>query len=325
MAQTVDRVQPAKTSVVTASAAGADTTSPGMRRTRPQQGEANRVLLFLNALAFVVGFGAVFTFFGSAAGLLGQRLDMYLPTIGRFGAVLLVLFGLSTLGVFRWASSEIRQRTDVDRNPAAAFLVRLFEFFNAMIYTEKRMVGMHQVSNRWGLASSALLGVSFSAGWVPCIGPILAGIFVLAGNSDTVGQGALLLATYSLGLGIPFLLVALAFSRATQFLRRLNRHVGIVSIISGFFLFYVAYLLWFDRLGALTNSFNFLNNWVLTLEDSMVAFTGLGYNIIGMGVSTGLPLAFLAGLISFLSPCVLPLVPAYIGFLSSASVVGEST
>ena len=72
--------------------------------------------------------------------------------------------------------------------------------------------------------SSALLGVAFSAGWVPCIGPILASIFFLAGNSATVAQGALLLAIYSLGLGIPFLITGAAFAATTNFLRKLNRH-----------------------------------------------------------------------------------------------------
>lgn len=319
MAQLIDQAQ------VTSTAATPAPGQPGKRHARAAGTDANRVLLFLHALAFVIGFGAVFTFFGSAAGLLGQRLDIYLPLIGRFGAILLFIFGLTTLGVFRWAAGQIRSRTDLNQNPAAAALVSIFDFFNAMLYTEKRMVGMHQISNRWGLASSALMGVSFSAGWVPCIGPILAGIFVLAGSSETVGQGALFLATYSLGLGIPFLLVALAFTRATNLLRRINRHAGIVSIISGLFLFYVAYLLWFDRLGALTTRFSGLNMWVLSLEDAVVAFTGFGDNIIGMGIASGLPLAFLAGLISFLSPCVLPLVPAYVGFLSSAAVGGQRT
>ncbi len=315
MAQLVDQAQTATPATTAA--------SQGRRGTTPQTGSANRLWLFLHALAFVIGFGAVFTFFGSAAGLIGQRLDSYLPLIGRFGAILLVIFGLTTLGVFRWASRWMRERVDLNQNPAAAALVSIFDFFNAMLYTEKRVVDMHQVSNRWGLASSALLGVSFSAGWVPCIGPILAGIFVLASSSETVGQGALLLATYSLGLGVPFLLVALAFARATRLLRRLNRHMGLVSLISGLFLFYVAYLLWFDKLGTLTNRFSGLNAWVLSLEDTVVAFTGLGHNIMQVGVSSGLPLAFLAGLISFLSPCVLPLVPAYIGFLSSAAVGGQ--
>ena len=135
-----------------------------------------------------------------------------------------------------------------------------------------------------------------------------------------MGQGAALLAIYSLGLGIPFLITGAMFSRATAALRRVNRHANVVSIISGIFLFYVAYLLWSDSLALLTTRFNFLNEWIFSLEDQISALSGSGGDIIGMSVVTGAPLALIAGLISFLSPCVLPLVPAYLGYLSSAAV-----
>jgi cytochrome c-type biogenesis protein len=209
------------------------------------------------------------------------------------------------------------------RNPAAAALVSILDFFNSLLYTERRLTEMHQVNRSWGYLSSALLGVSFSAGWVPCIGPILASIFFLAGNSATVGQGAALLAIYSLGLGIPFLLTGAAFGRMTNVLRRLNRHANVVSMISGFFLFYVAFLLWTDSLGALTNQFDGLNRFVLDLETNFLGTLGIGESVIGMSLVAGAPLALFAGLISFLSPCVLPLVPAYIGYLSS-TVVGQN-
>jgi cytochrome c-type biogenesis protein len=281
---------------------------------------ANRGLVFLHAVAFVLGFGLVFTLLGSAAGLFGQRLTAYLPIFQRLGAILLVIFGLTTLGAFRWISNRIRQRIDLATNPAAAALVSILGFFDTLLYSEKRVTEMHKVSSRWGFLSSALLGVSFSAGWVPCIGPILSSILFLASDNATVGRGAGLLAIYSLGLGIPFLITGAAFSRATSVLRRLNRHVHIVSIISGIFLFYVAYLLWSDSLALLTTRFTFLNNWVFALEDAVVGSSGTGGAVGGLSVIAGAPLAFLAGLISFLSPCVLPLVPAYLGFLSSAAV-----
>ncbi len=293
------------------------------RTASPAIDEVNRVALFLHALAFVVGFGAVFTLLGSAAGLMGQNLNQYLPAVQRLGAILLIVFGLATLGVFRRLAQAIRSRTNLHQNPAAAALVSVLDFFNTLLYTEKRMTGMHQVNRRWGYLSSALLGVSFSAGWVPCIGPILAGIFFLAGNSATVSQGASLLAIYSLGLGIPFLIAGAAFSRASGALRRLNRHANVVSIISGIFLFYVAYLLWTDTLALLTTRFNFLNEWIFSLENLVIGSSGTGGDIIGMSLVAGAPLAFIAGLLSFLSPCVLPLVPAYIGFLSSVAVGGQ--
>jgi cytochrome c-type biogenesis protein len=282
--------------------------------------QANRGLVFLHAMAFVLGFGLVFTLLGSAAGLFGQRLTAYQGILARFGAILLVIFGLTTLGVFRWLSNRIRQSTDLAANPAAAALVSILDFFNTLLYSEKRITEMHKVSNKWGFLSSALLGVSFSAGWVPCIGPILASIYVMAGNSAEVGQGATLLAIYSLGLGIPFLITGAAFSTTTTFLRRLNRHTHIVSIVSGLFLLLVAYLLWDNALGRLTNQFSGLTNWLLDLEYIVSDASDPESTVNNLTIVAGAPLAFFAGLISFLSPCVLPLVPAYIGFLSSAAV-----
>jgi cytochrome c-type biogenesis protein len=278
--------------------------------------------VFLHALAFVLGFGAVFTLIGSAAGLLGQSLNSYLPYIQRFGAILLVIFALITLGVFRWWVDRIEQNPKLRNNPAAVALVSILEFLNTLLYTERRVTEMHQVNRNWGYLSSALLGVSFSAGWLPCVGPILASIFFLAQDSATAGQGAALLAVYSLGLGIPFLITGAAFSSATRFLRRLNRHANIVSILSGIFLLYVAYLLWTDSLALLTTRFFFLNEWVFALEDQVAVASGTGGDVISLSFIAGAPLALIAGLISFISPCVLPLVPAYIGYLSGTALSG---
>jgi cytochrome c-type biogenesis protein len=283
---------------------------------------SHRLQVFMHAVFFVLGFGLVFTILGSAAGLLGRSLNLYLPLLQRFGAIMLIIFGLATLGVFRRLTTFITQRVDLKTNPAAAALVSVFTFFDTLLYTERRVTGMHQVNRRWGLLSSSLLGVSFAAGWVPCIGPILASILFLANDSATALQGAILLAIYSLGLGIPFLITGAAFSTTTKALRKLNRHANIVSIISGFFLLYVAYLLWTDRLGTLTTRFFFLNEWVFQLEETLVGSSAIGGNILDASVIAAMPLALVAGLISFLSPCVLPLVPAYIGYLGGTAVAG---
>ena len=281
----------------------------------------SRSSTFFHSLAFVLGFGAVFTLLGSAAGLLGQNLNEYLPFVQRIGALLLLVFGLTTLGVLGWIVRRIQANARLSANPAVAALVDIFSFLNALMYTERRVTELHKVKRGWGYLSSALMGVSFSAGWVPCVGPILASILFLASDSATVAEGALLLAIYSLGLGLPFLVTGAAFSRATLVLRRLNRHANIVSIVSGIFLLYVAWLLWSDQLTMLASQFSFLNQWVFLLEDS-VSQTVEVNAAFSSGALSAAPLSFIAGIISFISPCVLPLIPAYIGYLSGAALSG---
>ncbi len=280
----------------------------------------NRWTTFSHAVAFVLGFSVVFTLLGSAFGWLGRSLDAYSPLLRQLGALLLVLFALITFGFVRRLADWISRKADLDANPAAAALVGILNSLNALFYTERRVAEMHSVNRGWGYLSSFMLGVAFSAGWVPCIGPILGSIFTLASDSATVSQGATLLAVYSLGLGLPFLATGLALERMTPFLRRLNRHAGIISIISGIFLLYVAYLLWFDQLGALTNRFSALNNLVLGIEGQVGVASGTGGELKGTSIWLGAPLAFVAGIISFISPCVLPLVPAYLGFLTGTAV-----
>ena len=277
---------------------------------------------FLHSLAFVLGFGAVFTLLGSAAGLLGQSLNSYLPLIQRLGAILLTIFGLTTIGLLGWIVNRVQGKEKLASNPAIAALLDILRFLNALMYTERRVTELHRVKRGWGYLSSAMMGVSFSAGWVPCVGPILASILFLASDSATAVQGALLLAIYSLGLGLPFLITGAAFSQATQILRRLNRHANIVSIVSGFFLLYVAWLLWSDQLTSLTTQFAFLNQWVFVLEDGLSSSVGVNETF-GAGALNAAPLAFIAGIISFISPCVLPLIPAYIGYLSGAALSGN--
>lgn len=286
-----------------------------------QESTESQWIVFGHAVSFVIGFSLVFVLLGSAAGLLGRSLTPYMPALQRLGAILLVVFALTTLGFFRWLA------TRAAASGPSAFsnvLVRVLEFPNRMLYTEKRVTDMNRVGRNWGYLSSTLFGITFAAGWTPCIGPILATILFMAGDTQTAWQGAGLLAIYSLGLGIPFLLTGAMFGRMSRSLRKLNRYAGIISIVSGLFMLYVAYLLWTDSLVMLTAQFNFLNEWVLSAEDWVSQITGTGGNVIGAGLLTAGTLAFLGGLISFLSPCVLPLVPAYIGFLSGAAVGSRS-
>jgi cytochrome c-type biogenesis protein len=153
---------------------------------------------------------------------------------------------------------------------------------------------------------SLLVGIIFAAGWTPCVGPILAGILLLASQTQTVAQGALLLAAYSLGLGIPFLVAGALFSRLTAYLPRFYRHLPTISLISGLLLLLIGLLIFTGSLAQLAQYGAFLS-----LE-----------SMLGIESSEGITLviAFLGGLLSFLSPCVLPLVPAFLGYLSGAAL-----
>jgi cytochrome c biogenesis protein CcdA len=124
------------------------------------------------------------------------------------------------------------------------------DFFYAEVKLELESVDpartRHQA--RGGYLRSLLFGVVFAAGWTPCVGPILAGILVLASQLQTVGQGILLLVAYSLGLGIPFLVVGLAFGPLSRSLRKVNRYLGVVSLVSGVLLVLMGIFIFTDSL-----------------------------------------------------------------------------
>jgi len=272
---------------------------------------------FLHALAFVIGFTAVFTLLGASVGLIGYVMYQYLPILQVIGGTLLVILGLATIGVFAWTIKTVERQPWLRGSMVGRILLSVLTFFQLLLYTERRP----QIKRdpRLGYLSSALMGVFFSAGWVPCVGPILAAILLLASDAATVGQGAVLLAVYSAGLGIPFLLTGAAFSTATGLLRRLNQHANIVSWLSGLFLILVGFLLATDQLRQLTAfATGSFGTGLISLESSLAG------EAIGTGAVT-FPLALIAGLLSFFSPCVLPLIPAYIGYLSGAAVYGEAT
>lgn len=161
-------------------------------------------------------------------------------------------------------------------------------------------------SKRNGLVSSGLMGIFFAAGWTPCIGTTLGAILTLGMSQQTVGQALVLTSGYALGLGIPFLVIGMAMDRAASIVRRLRRYQRGVQTFSGIFLMAIGALLLSGRM-------------------SMIAIwaqrNGLYLDVpLGSAVAPGYLIAILAGLISFLSPCVLPLVPAYVGYLSGQAV-----
>lgn len=273
---------------------------------------ANRWQTFAHALAFVAGFSAVFVFMGATlATVFGFAFRAFLPTFVKIGGIILILFGLQVLGLFNWLADRIRA-SGGDKNPLGRVFVEGVDAFGRVMYTEGRI--QKQVDRRWGYLSSFAMGVFFSAGWIPCIGPVLSAIYAMAAMTATAGQGALLLLVYSLGLGIPFLITGAALSAVAPQLRKVNRHMRLVSKITGVFLILVGIAMFMDRLGFLSIFFSQqLGNGLANVE-----LGGGNFNSVTM------PIAFAAGLLSFLSPCVLPLIPAYITYLSGTTVADQA-
>ena len=163
---------------------------------------------------------------------------------------------------------------------------------------------------RSGWLASGLMGVFFAAGWTPCVGATLGAILTLGFTQQGAGQAMVLSSGYALGLGLPFLLIGLSMERAAELVHRFRRHVRKVEIASGLFLIVVGLMM-------LTGRITLIAVWAQ--RNGLFLDVPLG----GAVVPTYL-IALLAGLFSFLSPCVLPLVPAYVGYLSGHAIGGAS-
>lgn len=160
---------------------------------------------------------------------------------------------------------------------------------------------------RGGAAFSALMmGIFFAAGWTPCIGTTLGAILTLGLTRESSSQAMILSAGYALGMAIPFLLLGLGADRMVTFFARFRRHVRTIEITSGLLIILVGVLMVFNQMTLIT---------LWALKNRLFLDVPLG----GADAPT-FAISVLAGLLSFLSPCVLPLVPAYLGFLSGQSV-----
>ncbi|MEK7614001.1 MAG: cytochrome c biogenesis protein CcdA [Patescibacteria group bacterium] len=186
----------------------------------PATAKAARRKIFLNGLAFIVGFSFIFITFGVLAGFAGTALAPYRIWLARIGGVLVILFGLFMLGIFK------------------------LPFFQ----TDKR-IPIPQWLTLGKPSSSLFIGGTFALGWTPCVGPILGSILLLAGTSGTVFQGAIMLAVFSFGLAVPFLVIAFAFSKATVYIERISKYLTGISIVGGIFLVVLGFLLMTDNFG----------------------------------------------------------------------------
>jgi cytochrome c-type biogenesis protein len=188
----------------------------------------------LNSLAFVLGFSLIFISFGMAAGLFGTFIGPFRNILTQIGGIFIILFGLMTIGFFHFPILK------------STFKISLPKTF----YSGQPL-------------SAGLIGAIFALGWTPCVGPILASILLLASTTTTVFTGGLMLAIFSLGLAIPFLLTAFLYSRANKFITKYSYISKWINIVGGIFLIFIGVLLLSDNFGLMVafgyKFFNLLN------------------------------------------------------------------
>lgn len=215
-------------------------------------GKDDRWLTLSHGVAFVLGFSVVFILLGVATSALGGLLFNLSNWLAKIGGVVVIIFGLHMTGILRipWLEYDLRPQSTPDR---------------------KR-----------GYLASALMGVFFSAGWSPCVGPILGAILTLALSGGSISQGALLLASYSAGLAIPFLIASTQIGLVTTVIRRYGRVMHYVEVAMGAILIVVGVLLFigrFEQLATLGGFFTAIDEvvvgWILLTLFVGLAFLGL--------------------------------------------------
>lgn len=177
-----------------------------------RQGAGRRLPTFLHSLSFVLGFSMIFTTMGAIAGLTGFAINPSLALLSKISGSFLIAFGLFLL---------------------AALKVPWLNY-------EKRL--SPSLGSTTGYLRSFLIGASFSLAWTACVGPILGAILAIALNTATAWYGAYLLAIYSLGLGLPFLVIGLAFDSLAPVLRRIQRYTRIINVVGGLLLIVIGVL-----------------------------------------------------------------------------------
>jgi cytochrome c-type biogenesis protein len=183
--------------------------------------------VMIHAVTFVVGFSVVFVALGASFSAAGQLLLEHREWIRRIGGALIIVFGLYIAGLLKIGVFNRTQQWQIREKPA-------------------------------GYVGSFLVGVTFAIGWTPCVGPILGAILSLAGTAETVGRGIGLLVAYSAGLGVPFLVSAIALGAFLRFFKRYRPFIPIVERGAGLLLIVVGVLV-------MTNYYIVLNSWAISL------------------------------------------------------------
>ena len=198
---------------------------------KPYLSKEKRTILY-SSIFFIIGFSLVFIFLGATATWLGSFISSKMPILTKLAGLIIIFFGIYMLGL-------IRPR---------------------FLYREARF----QINNkRFGYAGALLIGAAFAFGWTPCIGPILGSILVFAGTLEKVNQGIFLLATYSLGLGIPFLLTAIGIHWFWGFFSRIRKYLRILEVAGGAIMVILGVLIFTNKLVLIPGLLPFLNKFAL--------------------------------------------------------------
>lgn len=181
--------------------------------------------VFIAALGFVAGFSSVFVTLGATATALGQLVSANMAILAKIAGVVIILFGLHFAGLFRLGFLQFEHRFRIERAPS-------------------------------GPIGAYVMGLAFGFGWTPCVGPVLATILMMAAGEDSVGGGIGLLGVYALGIGIPFLLAALAIRPFLALMARFRRHIRRVEVATGALLVIMGVLVF-------TGSLTQISTWLL--------------------------------------------------------------
>ncbi|HWY57652.1 MAG TPA: cytochrome c biogenesis protein CcdA [Terriglobales bacterium] len=188
--------------------------------------------VMLNSIAFILGFSVVFVTLGAVATEVSQMLSRYRSILAQIAGVVIILFGLHLTGVFKIKA----------------------------LYTDARLHNVKGNSTAWG---AFVIGFAFAFGWTPCVGPVLTVILTFAAAQDSITKGILLLAIYSMGLAVPFLLTALLLERFLKFYSRFRAHMHAIEVTSGALLIALGVLLVIGRFTIISNYLSFLNRFAL--------------------------------------------------------------
>lgn len=203
----------------------------GVEQLKTQESQLLRKVM-LNSVAFIMGFSVVFIALGAVASEVSQMLSRYRSTLAQVAGVVIILFGLHLTGIFKIKA----------------------------LYTDARLHSVKGGSTPWG---AFVIGFAFAFGWTPCVGPVLTVILTLAAGQDSIGKGVVLLAIYSMGLAVPFLLTALGVERFLKFYSRFRAHMHAIEVASGVLLVALGVLLVIGRFTIISNYLSFLNRFTL--------------------------------------------------------------